>query len=167
MPEVRGCLHGPCRFSSADANSFLWHMTSGCERFWQVATGALLAFAAASSLGAAPAPSFGQTNSQPGAFPAPRFKIPKRVVSGFPLPRIDPAKVAIGERLFLETRFAQFFFAHSKGDANATLVQGDPVMATTVTTGQPLPGPFRGFAMNCRACHLVGEQFAIGHGNRT
>ena len=31
----------------------------------------------------------------------------------------DPPQVAVGERLFLETRFAQFFFAHSDGNANA------------------------------------------------
>jgi cytochrome c peroxidase len=99
--------------------------------------------------------------------PARRFKIPRRVVPGFPVPRSDPAKVAIGERLFLETRFAQYFFANSGGDANATLREGDPVVATTVTTEGPLPGPFRGFAMNCRACHLVNEQFDSGHGNRT
>ena len=33
----------------------------------------------------------------------------------------DPAEVAIGERLFLETRFAQFFFSRANGDANARL----------------------------------------------
>jgi hypothetical protein len=96
---------------------------------------------------------------------APRFKIPKRFVPGFPPPRLDSAKVAIGERLFLETRFAQYFFAHSNGDANAVLAEGDSVVATTVTTGQPLPGPFRGFSMNCRSCHLVGEHFALGRGH--
>jgi hypothetical protein len=37
------------------------------------------------------------------------------------------AEVAIGERLFLETRFAQFFFANAGGDANAPLSAGDPV----------------------------------------
>ncbi len=30
-------------------------------------------------------------------------------------------------------------------------------MAKTVTTGDPLPGPFAGQSMNCRACHLVNE----------
>ena len=33
----------------------------------------------------------------------------------------------IGERLFLETRFAQFFFTNSGGNANFTLTNGDPV----------------------------------------
>ena len=100
--------------------------------------------------------------------PAPRrFKIPRAQVAGFLPPRLDPAKVAVGERLFLETRFSQFYFARAKGDMNATLAEGDPVVATTQTAGEPLPGPFAGFAINCRACHLVNEHFAPGQGNRT
>lgn len=98
---------------------------------------------------------------------APRFRLPRQEVEGFPPPRQDIAKVAIGERLFLETRFAQFFFAHANGDANALLTNGDPAVATSVTTTQPLPGPFAGFSMNCRACHLVAEQRAAGRGHRT
>ncbi len=80
----------------------------------------------------------------------------------------DPAEVAIGERLFLETRFAQFFFANSGGDANAVLAAGDPVMDVTKTTTGPVPGPFAGRSMNCRACHLVDEQKGVpGGGNRS
>ena len=96
-----------------------------------------------------------------------RFKIPRAVVPGFPEPRQDTAKVAIGERLFLETRFSQFFFANSRGNANAMLPDGDPVVGTSATTNQPLPGPFRGHAINCRSCHLVNEHNAAGWGNRT
>ncbi|HVN83492.1 MAG TPA: hypothetical protein VMW17_01470 [Candidatus Binatia bacterium] len=69
----------------------------------------------------------------------------------------DPPEVALGERLFLETRFAQYFAAHSNGVVNAPLSEGDPVMAATITTAAPLPGPFAGASMNCRACHLVDE----------
>jgi cytochrome c peroxidase len=80
----------------------------------------------------------------------------------------DPAEVAIGERLFLETRFAQFFAAHSPDDANAPLAAGDPALDTTQTLGAPLPGPFSGQSMNCRACHLVDEQAGVaGGGVRT
>ncbi len=79
----------------------------------------------------------------------------------------DPAQQTIGERLFLETRFSQFFFAHSKGDANAALAEGDPVMDQTVTLGNAAPGPFAGASMNCRACHIVDEQQGNGLGNRT
>ncbi len=71
----------------------------------------------------------------------------------------------IGERLFLETRFAEFFFTNSGSNANFTLTNGDPVMNTTVSIYGPLPGPFAGQSMNCRACHLVQEQESTG--NRT
>lgn len=71
----------------------------------------------------------------------------------------------IGERLFLDTRFAQFFFTNSGGNANFILTNGDPVMNNTTTIYGPLPGPFAGQSMNCRACHLVQEQENFG--NRT
>jgi cytochrome c peroxidase len=80
----------------------------------------------------------------------------------------DPAEVTLGERLFLETRFAQFFAAHSLGDPNAVLDTGDPALDTTQTTGAPLLGPFAGQSMNCRACHLVDEHLDTpGGGVRT
>ena len=68
----------------------------------------------------------------------------------------DPAEIAIGERLFLETRFAQFFNARGKG--------GDPVMDVTETVDGHLPGPFIGQSMNCAACHLVDQQLESSNG---
>jgi len=67
----------------------------------------------------------------------------------------DPAEITIGERLFLETRFSEFF-ARSTPDVNQFRA-GDPAVDTTHTRGTPLPGPFAGQAMNCRSCHLVDE----------
>lgn len=96
-----------------------------------------------------------------------RFKIPRTEVPGFPPPRKDPAVVAVGERLFLETRFSQFFHEQAGTNVNAALETGDPVMRETATTGRPLAGPFRGHAMNCRACHLINEQAAAGRRHRT
>jgi hypothetical protein len=79
----------------------------------------------------------------------------------------EPAEIVIGERLFLEARFAQAFFAAAGGDVNATAL-GDPVLETTQTLQTPLPGPFRGMTMNCRACHLVDEHRTTpGGGVRT
>jgi cytochrome c peroxidase len=69
----------------------------------------------------------------------------------------DPAEVTLGERLFLETRFAEFF-ARNSLDVNAPLAVGDPVVAQTLTTSAPLPGPFAGESISCRSCHLVDEQ---------
>jgi hypothetical protein len=71
-----------------------------------------------------------------------------------------PAEVEAGERLFLETRFAQFFFAHSGEDVNRPLPAGDPVLATVVQTARGVPavaGPFAGQSINCAACHLNEE----------
>ena len=75
--------------------------------------------------------------------------------------------MTLGERLFLETRFAEFL-ARNATDVNAPLAAGDPAVATTETTGASLPGPFAGASLNCRSCHLVDEQLAAsGGGMRT
>ncbi len=97
-----------------------------------------------------------------------QFRIPKATSVRLQAFKADPPEVALGERLFLETRFAQFFFAHSHGNANATLAKGDPILATSQTaSGSSLPGPFAGLSMNCRACHLVAEQAPLRRGNRS
>jgi cytochrome c peroxidase len=80
--------------------------------------------------------------------------------------------VTIGERLFLETRFAEAFarFLRETPDAtvNDSLPAGDPALEESETTGAPLPGPFAGQSMNCRSCHLVDEQLDVpGGGMRT
>ncbi|OQW57197.1 MAG: hypothetical protein BVN28_13185 [Nitrospira sp. ST-bin4] len=82
----------------------------------------------------------------------------------------DPPEVTNGERLFLETRFAQFFkgYLDAGGGVNTPVPAGDPVMNLTVTTGSGLQGPFAGLSMNCRACHLVDEHVGTpGGGMRT
>src|SRR5262245_34676572 len=79
----------------------------------------------------------------------------------------DPAEVAIGERLFLETRFAQYIAA-AGGDVNAPLPAGDPVVDRLRTTTGTIPGPFAGQAINCRACHLVDDvKDVAGGGSRS
>ena len=69
----------------------------------------------------------------------------------------DPPEVQVGERLFLETRFAQYFAAHFGGDVNRPLASGDPVLSSLPTSTGPLPGPFGGQSMNCRNCHFVDD----------
>jgi cytochrome c peroxidase len=79
----------------------------------------------------------------------------------------DPAEVVIGERLFLETRFAQYFATHSGGDVNRPLAAGDPIVATVETTKGTVPGPFAGQSINCRSCHFVDDLAGVaGAGNR-
>jgi hypothetical protein len=53
------------------------------------------------------------------------------------------ANVNVGERLFLETRFSQFFFTNCNGDVNNT-IPGDPTVATLKTTTSIATGPFAG-----------------------
>ena len=78
-----------------------------------------------------------------------------------------PAADPIGERLFLDTRFAKFFFEHMTG-YNAALTAGDPVVATTLNPAGDMPGPFAGQSTNCRSCHFVTEfQGVANAGNRT
>jgi hypothetical protein len=80
----------------------------------------------------------------------------------------DRRRVVIGERLFLETRFAQYFSAHSGGDVNRPLAAGDPVVASVQTTAGSVPGPFAGQSINCRSCHFVDDLAGVpGAGNRT
>lgn len=75
-------------------------------------------------------------------------------------------EVALGERLFLETRFAEYFAENMTG-INNPLPVGDPVVAQVQTTsGPPLPGPFAGQSINCRSCHFVTE-FEGSAGNRS
>jgi hypothetical protein len=79
-----------------------------------------------------------------------------------------PADQNIGERLFVETRFAEYFAANMT-DINAPLAVGDPVVSQVqnVNTG-PMPGPFAGQSINCRSCHFVVEfEGVAGAGNRT
>jgi cytochrome c peroxidase len=79
-----------------------------------------------------------------------------------------PAEQQIGERLFVDTRFAEYFAANMTG-VNDPLPMGDPVVQTVqnVLTG-PQPGPFAGQSINCRSCHFVVEfQGVAGAGNRT
>ena len=70
------------------------------------------------------------------------------------------AEQAVGERLFMETRFAQAFKAFldaggAVNDPNA----GDPVVDSVETLGAPITAeaPFKGMSMNCRSCHFVDD----------
>jgi hypothetical protein len=78
-----------------------------------------------------------------------------------------PASDSIGERVFIDPRFSEFFATHMTG-VNSPLASGDPLLNTVETTTGTLPGPFSGQSMNCRSCHFVTEfQGVSGGGNRT
>ena len=83
------------------------------------------------------------------------------------------AEADVGERLFVETRFAQFFKANLPpgGNVNDPLPAGDPVVAKVLLPGGNPSGvasPFAGMSMNCRSCHFVDEFVGIpGESMRT
>ena len=70
----------------------------------------------------------------------------------------DSAASALGERLFRDPRFSKFYATASNGNPNADLPAGDPVL-DGVDGGRrgTLQNPFRGQAMSCVACHMVGD----------
>ncbi|MBL7714139.1 MAG: hypothetical protein JNL01_01650 [Bdellovibrionales bacterium] len=78
----------------------------------------------------------------------------------------DPAEVAIGERLFKETRFAELFRATSHGNVNAR-VEGDPVLNQIGDGKTTLTSPFAGQTMSCVACHFVDQGNSQGLGMRS
>lgn len=69
----------------------------------------------------------------------------------------SPPEVLTGDRMSVETRFSQYFYAHAGGQVNISIEPGDPVLATLETTHGSVPGPFAGQAINCRTCHLIDE----------
>jgi len=98
--------------------------------------------------------------------------------SGSPPPSVAAtgtpgAQADVGERLFVETRFSQFFKTHlpSGGNVNDPLPAGDPAVAKVLLPGGNPSGvtsPFTGMTMNCRSCHFVDEFVGIsGGGMRT
>lgn len=65
----------------------------------------------------------------------------------------------MGDRLFFETRFSQFAFAHASRDLNAASRVGDPTVREVERPAKPsLAGPFQGQGISCRHCHL-GDDF--------
>jgi hypothetical protein len=80
----------------------------------------------------------------------------------------DPPEVTIGERLFMDTRFAQYFAANYDGNVNHPLAKGDPALDSVEVKGKTVRGPFATRSINCRSCHFVAEFAAQGtDDNRT
>ena len=73
----------------------------------------------------------------------------------------DPPIKQVGERLFKETRFAEFFASHMRQDnVNLPATARDPrmdVVKVQRVPGGQVPNPYRGQSMNCRTCHFVEE----------
>ena len=75
-------------------------------------------------------------------------------------PEGDPPVKLVGERLFKETRFAQYFAVHMRDNDVNLPPERDPFMEVVRVPRAPggtVPNPYRGKSMNCRACHFVEE----------
>lgn len=73
----------------------------------------------------------------------------------------DPPEVVLGEKLFREYRFSEFFYRESKGKINTPLKSGDPALETLETDLGIFEHPYRGKAMSCAACHLVDQMASV------
>lgn len=82
---------------------------------------------------------------------------------GAQAPLADPPEVALGERLFTDTRFSQFFAANYDGNVNHPLKQGEPLLDNVNLGDKQVRGPFKSRAINCRSCHFVAEFTRYGN----
>jgi hypothetical protein len=77
-----------------------------------------------------------------------------------PVDPFKPADQALGERIFRDPRFSQWFATHA-ASLNAFPSEGDPTVAEAENAlGPAMPGSLAGAAMACSLCHLV-EQNAL------
>ena len=71
------------------------------------------------------------------------------------------AEASVGERLFLETRFAQSFKVFLDHGGNINNPKAGDLVVAIAETPDPLvpiaPGAFKGMSMNCSACHMVDD----------
>jgi cytochrome c peroxidase len=80
----------------------------------------------------------------------------------------DSALKQIGEKLFRETRFSQYFATHSQGLWNQLPPAGDPSVEDLLTLAGPVENPYRGQSISCAACHLSNQADNIaGAGTRS
>jgi cytochrome c peroxidase len=69
-------------------------------------------------------------------------------------------RIALGERLFLETRFAEYFARHSSGDINPpeSARPVDPSLASVPSwDGSWIQGPLHQATMSCAGCHWIDQ----------
>jgi hypothetical protein len=77
-----------------------------------------------------------------------------------PVDPFKPANQALGERIFRDPRFSQWFATHST-NVNAFPTPGDPTVANSDNAlGPDMPGSLAVAAMACSLCHLVEQNAA-------
>lgn len=76
----------------------------------------------------------------------------------------DTTTDVLGERLFKDIRFSQYFYNVSAGNVNHKLKEGAPELNMIVIRGKDSPSPFAGQAMSCASCHMVDQSFDTNPG---
>jgi len=93
-------------------------------------------------------------------------KLDTKILIGVDNDGDSPLKL-VGERLFRESRFSQYFFANSKGVLTKLPDKGDPVVEKLYTLNEILPNPYKGQSISCAACHFVDQtKDLLGAGSR-
>jgi cytochrome c peroxidase len=64
---------------------------------------------------------------------------------------------SLGERMFNDIRFSQYFHTVSAGNVNHELKVGSSELDTIVIRGHESPSPFAGQAISCASCHMVDQ----------
>lgn len=78
----------------------------------------------------------------------------------------NDAAIAMGERLFNDFRFSEYFHLRSQGNVNYELKVGAPELDSMDMYGTNVPSPFAGGAMSCASCHMVDQAFENSEGMR-
>ncbi len=76
----------------------------------------------------------------------------------------DDASEALGERMFNDIRFSQYFLEKSNGNVNYELKSGSTDLDTIIIRGQETVSPFAGTAKSCASCHMVDQSFESNPG---
>ncbi len=75
----------------------------------------------------------------------------------------NDAVISMGERLFNDQRFSQFFYKKSGSNVNFKLTQGSPELDQIDVYGENFESPFKGQAMSCASCHMVDQAFDLDY----
>lgn len=71
------------------------------------------------------------------------------------------AFVSLGERMFKDPRFSQYYASKSAGNVNYKLKTGAQELNKIQTLAGKSESPFKGSAMSCGACHMVDQVLDI------
>ncbi len=72
----------------------------------------------------------------------------------------NPSLIDLGEKLFGDFRFSEYFFKASGGNPNFKISKGDSHLNFISTSKGNVISPFKGQAQSCTSCHMVDQGFS-------